>query len=233
VVATRRIRMPSILVSAAILCAPSLGLAQSPVWNGWARCELRIAVSGYTNNETHTWMISNVASNTPTNAGPGNWSVAGSGSLYRSDGVTSERAEWSIGGSSTGGRFIVQVSNGVATIRPVHAQLTQSNGKVGYAQQSISGQPRTPTTLSGTAWEWIFPTVQGPAGGQTISGSSVSTFTPPWGYQQPYGSTMSVNCQWTFADGSMPTPPPVVNPPPVPIPPTQQPPQQPAPNADS
>jgi hypothetical protein len=102
---------------------------------------------------------------------------------------------------------------------------------VGYTQQSISGNPRSPTTISATAWEWPFPVVQGPSSGQTIAGSSVTTGTDPWGVQQPFGSTRTASCQWSFADGSVPPPPPPVSAPPPPVPPTQPPPGQPPPPA--
>jgi len=226
VVTSRRHWIPCILAALA-LGAPTLAMAQS--WNGWARCELQNTGSGYSNTETHTWIVRNVASNSPSQAGTGGWAVAGQGSLYKSDGVTSERAEWSIGGASPAGRFIVQVSGGMATIRPVHSQLTAPGARVGYTQQTISGSARSPVTFAGTAWEWPFPNVQGSASGQTISGSSSATSAAAWSYQQPYGSVTNVNCQWLFANGSIPPDPPAVNPPQPPQPPgtTTQPPARP------
>lgn len=206
----------------ALLCAlaASSGMAQAASWNGWARCRVEITGTGYNNIETHTWMVSNVRSNSPTDYGPGNWTQVGSGTANRGNSAQSEHVEWAINSSSADGRFVVQVNNGMATIRPVHAQLTQAHGITGYGQLTIAGSgPQRPALIDGTQWEYPFPVVTGNATGTTLQGTSSLPVNGAWGYQQASGSNAVANCEWNFANGSVPAPPP-----PVPVTPTPMPP---------
>src|SRR5262249_5132570 len=142
----------------------------SAAWSGWARCEIDVQGPGYVNRETHTWFVVNA---TPATPGSGSWSAAGAGKLDQGNPAqTSQHAEWSINANvATGTRFGVLASSGVVEIRPLHAQLRQSHGILGYVQQTISNSPRTPTPIDATEYDWGFPTVKGPLGNPTLIGS--------------------------------------------------------------
>src|SRR5688572_5866822 len=86
--------------------AASLALAQIPdvargqqstaPWAGWARCQITVQGPGYTDRQTHTWTI---AEGAPTVQGAfhvyaGTWSVVGAGSLSRTQGTQTLRAQW-------------------------------------------------------------------------------------------------------------------------------------------
>lgn len=214
--------MQLLIISMAV--APMLALrpatAEAAGWSGWARCDLDIRGPGYENKETHTWFVSDAVGNSAATHGTGRWNVSGRGQLRTSDGTTSMRAEWDVNGTSiSGGRFVAVIANGMVSIKPFHAQLRQQSGIVGYTQQTISGKPRSPTTWAATAYEWNFPIIRGPATSQTIVGFGPGTPAPGWGSMRVPGSTMTVSCNWSFANGSTPAPPPTVAVTAVPIPP--------------
>jgi hypothetical protein len=209
----------SVVASIVALLALAPGAAHAAGWSGWARCVLDIGGPGYQNKETHTWFVSNVTGNTVATQGSGTWSAAGSGSLDEgSPQSTSQHAEWAISaGPINGGRFGVSVNNGMVSIRPYHSQLGQPNGISGYAQQTINYHLRSPSPINATEFEWAFPTVEGPATSQTIIGSGAGIPHPGWGLMRTSTSTMTVSCQWSFANGAIPDPPSPVNPTPAPV----------------
>ena len=189
-------------------------------WSGWARCDIDIQGPGYTNKETHTWFVVNAS---PTVAGSGSWNAVGRGVLDQGNPAqTSQHAEWSINASdANGARYGVIVGGGTVEIRPLHAQLRQSNAINGYVQQTISNSPRTPTPIAATQYEWAFPVARGTLGNPTIAGNFTRTVTNGWGTMKPSGAVTTESCTWSFADGSTPPPPPQVMAPPPPVPPGQ------------
>lgn len=230
-------RAPLLITS--MIALPMLALlalgptsAQAAVWNGWARCEITTGGSGYQQTDTHTWFVSNASGNTAGTLGSGSWQSAGRGNIRQGDpSQTLMVGEWAINGMSLSAQFSVTTTGGVVTIRSAHTTLKTSGGIVGYVQQTINNSARTPSPISATAWEWPFPLVQGSATGNTIAGTSSGNHTGiGWGYMQASGSTIASSCQWMFADGSIPNPPPTIPPEPPPVlPGTQPPPQQPPP----
>lgn len=217
-------KKPNALTAVAIaLSASALGPTHADAaWSGWARCEIDIRGPGYTDNETHTWFVSNASPATP---GSGSWSAAGGGSLDQGNPAqTSQHGAWSIGANvANGARYGVIVNPGTLEIRPLHAQLRQSNGINGYVQQTIGNAPRTPTPISVTEYEWGFPLVRGPSGHPTLTGASTSSPKIGWGPMQASGSVVTARCSWSLADGNVPPPPPPVTAPPAPTPPGRQP----------
>jgi hypothetical protein len=215
-----RARLAGLFVLAALVL-PALrpAMAQSG-WSGWARCVINIGGAGYTDTETHTWMVSNA---TAAGSAPGNWTAVGSGEYHVDDGTTRMDVAFSINPGSTvnsGGQFRAMVQNGVVRVFPHHAQLRLTGAIQGYVLQTISGNQRTPTPLAGTQYEWQFPLVQGPATSTTLSGSSTGGNQPGWGTMRPAAAALSSSCTWLFALGSQPPPPPPVAASPVPQPPS-------------
>jgi hypothetical protein len=213
-----RTRLAGLFVLAALVL-PALRPVMAQGWSGWARCVINIGGAGYTNTETHTWMVSNA---TAAGNAPGNWTAVGSGEYHVDDGTTRMDVAFSINPGSTvksGGQFRALVQNGAVRIFPHHAQLSLTGAIQGYVMQTISGQQRAPTPLAGTQYEWGFPLVQGPATSTTLSGSSTGGNLPGWGTMRPAAAALSSSCNWQFALGSQPLPPPPVPASPVPQPP--------------
>jgi len=208
------------LVALLLLAALTPAGAQAAGWSGWARCELNIVGPGYENRETHTWEIRDVTGNTPAMWGTSQWSVSGRGGLDAGNPQSSAtHARWSVNANALpGGRFGLITNGGVISIRPFHSQLGQSGGIAGYSQQIVNNSPRTPMTISATAYEWTFPSIEGAANSQTLSGSAPGVPAPGWGYMRASGSTMTAMCSWSLANGSVPASPPSVAPEPVPVP---------------
>ncbi|NJO12225.1 MAG: hypothetical protein HC872_00735 [Gammaproteobacteria bacterium] len=241
---TKQLLVTSMVVSALALLAVRPASAQAAGWSGWARCEVNTQGPGYEQKDTHTWFVNGARGSTTATQGTGSWQVVGKGNLSQGNPAqTAMRAAWAINGGSTPAsdvRFgVVTVATGQVAIRRFHSQLGTQGAVVGYVQQIISNSPRTPTTISGTVWEWQFPTVQGSATGQTIAGTSSTTHPGiGWGYMQASGSTITSTCSWQFGNGYAPSPPPAIalepppdpsgsQPPPSPPPPPSQPPADP------
>ena len=206
------------VVAAALIVVALEPTSADAAWSGWARCEIDVRGPGYSNRETHTWLVTNAS---PAMPGSGSWSAVGSGTLNQGNPAqTSQHGEWSIGASvANGARYGVIVNPGTLEIRPLHAQLRQSNGINGYVQQTIGNSPRTPTTISATEYEWGFPLVRGPIGHPTLTGTSTDNPNIGWGTMQASGSAIIARCSWSLADGSVPPPPPPVMAPAPPVPP--------------
>jgi hypothetical protein len=69
-------------------------------WAGWARCQINVSSPGYSDQQTHTWMITGGA---PAVEGAfrvyqGTWSVVGGGSLQRTQGGQTLKAQWATNG---------------------------------------------------------------------------------------------------------------------------------------
>jgi len=204
--------------------------AEAAVWNGWARCEITTRGPGYEQIDTHTWIVNGASGNTPATFGTGSWQASGKGNINQGNPAqTSMRGEWAINGMAAAptAKFMAVVNGATVSIRPAHSQLRTTGGIVGYVQQTINNSPRSPTTISGTTWEWQLPNIQGSATGQTLIGTSSGTHPIGWAYMQASGSTVASACQWSLGNGFFPPPPPPVSPVPPPPPPGSSPPPPP------
>jgi len=78
------------------MCAAQQSSASNGPWSGWARCQINVSGQGYSDQQTHTWMITG---GTPTVTGafrvyPATWSVVGGGSLQHTQGSQTLVAQW-------------------------------------------------------------------------------------------------------------------------------------------
>jgi hypothetical protein len=215
--------------------APPRALAQatpSPTvgWAGWARCDVTVRGAAYAHQETHSWTMGG----TPTSQGafrvyPGKWSVAGSGSLQRTQGTQSLDAQWvtNVAATSAPLAVFVRASDGAMFIQARHAQLRARDAVQGYQQQTINGKKQTPATIGLEAFEWPFPVVSvtpprkvaGVLQPGTANGSATKPTTGSVGPMQPAGSQGTSACSWQFGQGSAaPAPPAPVAAQAVPVP---------------
>lgn len=192
----------------------SAQVASQAAWAGWAQCVINTQGPGYGNQQTQTWTTTG---GTPTAQGafrmhPATWSVAGSGSLQRTQGNQSLEAQWTtnVGGVSAPISVVVRASDGRLLIRAGHAQLRQAGAIVGTQTQKVSGTPTSVTAISAEAFEWGFPAIEDSAGAIRTQGSSSGNVAGSFGVMQPAGSTTSATCSWDFARGAAPSPVPQV-----------------------
>ena len=193
----------------------SASSAQAPApasWAGWARCQIDVQGPGYADQQIHTWTITGGA---PTVEGAfrvyaGTWTVVGGGSLHRTQGSQSLRAEWATNGAAMNAPIavFVRASDGRMLIQARHPQLRAAGAIQGYQQVTIDGVPQTPGALAAEAFEWTFPLVDAPSTSMTAAGSSSPAVSGSVGLMQPAGSTVRTSCSWQFGQGSAaPAPP--------------------------
>ena len=215
-----------------VALAASLALAQfstgtfaqqaaPAAWAGWARCQINVQGPGYTDQQTHTWTI---AGGAPTAQGafqiyPGTWSVVGGGSLSRSQGTQTLRAQWATNAPDISAPIavFVRASDNRMFIQARHAQLRSAAAIQGFQQVTINGMPQTPGKIDAAAFEWAFPVIAvsapiPPDRNATASGSSTSPVTGSVGLMQPAGSQATASCTWQFGQGSAAPAPPPTNP---------------------
>jgi hypothetical protein len=205
-----------LVVITVILFAPAaLARAQAPStlgWTGWARCQLTVQGPGYSDQQTHTWML---AGSPPTVEGAfrvyaATWTVVGRGSLQRTQGTQTLRAEWATNGPATSAPIavFVRASDGRMLIQARHAQLRAAGAIQGYQQLTIDGMPQTPGAIAVEAFEWAFPLIEVPSMGNTATGSTSQAVNGSVGPMQPAGSQATAACTWQFGQGAAAAAPP-------------------------
>ena len=196
-------------------------------WAGWARCQLDVTGSGYSDSQTQTWTISGGA---PTVKGafriyPGTWSVVGGGKLEKTEGKQTLKAEWATNTPDKSGPIavFVRASDRKMFIQARHSQLRGTSGIQGYQQLTIDGKAQKPANIDAETFEWQFPEVAvyrpNPTAPLMASGSSNPVAKGSIGFMQPGGSQAKVSCTWSFSGGAAPEAPPPVIVPSVPKPP--------------
>jgi hypothetical protein len=223
---TLLVLVSSVLIALASTAAAQQSAYQGP-WGGWARCEINVSGQGYSDHQTHTWTISSSAS---TVSGafrvyPATWSVAGSGSVQRSQGNQSLMAQWATSAQNLSAPLavFVRASDRQMFIQARHTQTRAPGAVSGYQQVTIDGKPQKPGTISAEAFEWAFPVVEvsrpRPADPATANGSSTPLVNGKVGYMQPAGTQATASCTWQFGEGpAAPAPPPAVASQPTPTP---------------
>jgi hypothetical protein len=198
---------------------------QAP-WAGWARCQINVSGPGYSDQQTHTWMITG---GTPTVQGafrlyPGTWSVVGRGSLQRTQGRQTLVAQWATNGPSRSAPIavFVRASDKRMFLQARHAQLRSAAAIQGYQQLIIDGKPQTPGKIAAEAFEWAFPQAEvsrpNPNANLIANGSSTPVVNGSVGLMRPAGSQATASCTWQFSQGAAPAPPPALTAQPIPIP---------------
>jgi hypothetical protein len=213
-----------------VTLAASLALGQVPdvaqgqqttaAWAGWARCQISVRGPGYTDQQTHTWTLTGGA---PTVQGAfhvyaGTWAVVGGGSLSRSQGTQTLRAQWATNTPAVSAPIavFVRASDNRMFIQARHAQLRSAAAIQGFQQVTINGVPQAPGRISGEAFEWAFPVIAvsapvAPDTNATATGSSTPLVNGSVGPMQPAGSQGTASCTWQFGQGSAaPAPPPTL-----------------------
>lgn len=220
----------AVLIALASLAAAQQTAAQAP-WGGWARCQINVSGQGYSDQQTHTWTIS---SSTSTVSGafrvyPATWSVAGNGSVQRTQGNQSLMAQWATSAQNLSAPLavFVRASDGRMFIQARHTQTRAPGSVSGYQQLTIDGKPQKPGTISAEAFEWAFPVVEvarpKPGDPATANGSSTPLVNGKVGFMQPAGTQATASCTWQFGQGSAaPAPPPAVATQSTPTPPGSQ-----------
>jgi hypothetical protein len=214
-----------VTLAASLALAPfsSGAFAQQAVpaaWAGWARCQITVQGSGYTDQQTHTWTI---AGGAPTAQGAfqiyaGTWSVLGGGSLSRTQGTQTLMAQWATNGPNISAPIavFVRAADNRMFIQARHAQLRGAAAIQGYQQLTIDGKPQTPGKIAAEAFEWAFPVIAvsapvPPAANATAIGSSTLPVNGSVGPMQPVGAQATAACTWQFGQGSAaPAPPPTL-----------------------
>jgi hypothetical protein len=138
------------------------------------------------------------------------WSVTGKGSLEKTEGQQTLKAQWTtnVPGMSAPIAVLIRASDGKRLIKSWHAQLRGRGAVSGSQQLTIDGKPQTPATISLEAFEWAFPAAEAPATSTTISGSNSPEVTGSVGPMQPAGSQSTASCTWSFGRSSAPPLPP-------------------------
>src|SRR5690242_15433980 len=154
---------------ALLMCCALPAVAQRPKpstapWSGWARCEINVNGQGYSDQQTHTWIITGSKS---TVSGafrvyPATWSVIGGGSLQQTKGNQTLMAQWSTTAQNISAPLavVVRASDKRMFIQARHAQLRARNAINGYQQLTTDGKPQTPGKIAAEAFEWAFPVVE-------------------------------------------------------------------------
>ncbi|MGC2195735.1 MAG: hypothetical protein WA628_13740 [Terriglobales bacterium] len=196
------------------LAATALGQTKPPAvdatWSGGAQCQIDVQGPGYAHHETHTWMLSGAQ---PTRQGAmrvyaGTWSVSGQGSLQRTQGTQTLKAQWTTNASLSQApvAVFVRASDRKLIIKSWHAQLRSPGGVTGSQQVSINGVVQSPEgVISLEAFEWAFPAVEDVASSASISGSSTKATNGAVGPMQPGGSHGTAACTWQFLKKSRPS----------------------------
>ncbi len=204
----------------AVFVAAARGTAPAqPSWSGWARCQISVSGQGYTDQQTHTWMLNG---GTPTVTGafrvyPATWSVVGGGSLQRTQGNQTLTAQWATTAENLSAPLavFVRASDGRMFIQARHAQVRSPRSVNGYQQLTIDGKPQFPGNIAAEAFEWSFPVVEvsrpKPGANATANGSSTPLVNGKVGIMQPAGTQATASCNWQFGEGTAtPAAPPTV-----------------------
>lgn len=112
-----------------------------PLWAGWIRCVVTAQAPGYTDQQTHTWIMSGGA---PRVEGvftiyPATWSVVGSGSLQRTSQTSTTTGQWVINGQNPNAPVAVRGANGPVFFSLRHGQLRAAGGITGYRRDIVDG----------------------------------------------------------------------------------------------
>ena len=175
-------------------------------WSGSAKCEVAITGAGYTDQQTQVWTMTGAA---PTKSGafnvyPGTWTVTGRGSLVRTQGSQTLRADWqrNVSAMSAPLSVVTRASDGAVLIVTGHAQLRAKDGIAGNQETSVDGRPTTRKAFAVEAFEWAFPSMQGAARSTHLSGQKSDAPPGSFGPMQPAGASVRVNCTWDFQQAS-------------------------------
>jgi hypothetical protein len=200
------------LIATVDLAGAQQSAAPQAPWAGWARCQINVSGPGYSDQQTHTWMITG---GTPAVEGAfrvyqGTWSVVGGGSLQRTQGSQTLMAQWATNGPSRSAPIavFVRASDKRMFLQARHAQLRSAAAIQGYQQLIIDGKPQTPGKIGAEAFEWKFPEVAvsrpDPNANLIANGSSTPVVNGSVGLMQPGGSQATASCTWQFSQGAAP-----------------------------
>ena len=185
---------------------PSLPQTHSPAdgpWSGSAQCQITVQGNGYSDVQTHSWAITSGA---PTTQGAirlfaSTWSVTGGGSLQRTQGNQTLKAQWETSAQSSGAPIsvFVRASDGRLLIKSGHAQLRTKGGITGSQQLFENGKPKPSSKISAEAFEWQLPVAEDNSTATNIQGSNQQEIKASVGLMQPAGSKVIASCTWSFS----------------------------------
>jgi hypothetical protein len=176
-------------------------------WNGWARCDVDVTAAGYSDRQSHVWVV---PATSPVSQGAvrvhaATWSASGSGSLRRTQGSQTLDAQWTtaVPAMDAPFAFTVRASDGRLLIKPWHAQRRVRGAISGSQQLTIDGKPQRPVPIALEAFEWGFPAIEADTGTTRLAGSSAPPVTGSVAPMQPAGARSTASCSWAFARGSV------------------------------
>ena len=195
-----------IFVVAIALGTPAF--AQSPPTDqlsGWAQCVLNVRSPSYSDQQTHTWTLTG---GPPTTVGAfqvyaATWSVAGAGSLQRTNGATTDSATWTttVPPMSAPIQVRTRVSDGKLVINSAHSQLRLNGAAFGTEQLTTDGKTQSVPFVA-PAYEWAVPLVEDVATATTISGSNSMNVSGAVGPRQGADAVVTALCSWSFGRGT-------------------------------
>jgi len=179
----------------------TLSPADGP-WSGSAQCQVNVQGPGYSDQQTHSWTV---AGSSPTPQGAirlfaGTWSVTGNGSLQRTQGNQTLKAQWTTTGQNAAAPISVflRASDGRLLIKLGHAQLRYKDGINGTQQVYVNGRLTSSKTMALEAFEWQLPLAEDSSTATTIHGSTQQEIKASVGPMQPAGSRVTSSCSWQF-----------------------------------
>jgi len=197
----------------AVIFVVAIGLgtpafAQTPPTDqlsGWAQCVLDVRGSGYSDQQTHTWVLTG---GPPTLRGAfkvyaATWSVTGSGSLQRSNGTTSSSATWTttVPPMSAPIQMVIRASDGRLLINSAHSQLRLNGAAFGTEQYTTDGKTQSVPFVA-AAYEWAPPAVEDAPTATLISGSNSMHVSGSVAPRQSADSVVTASCTWSFGRGT-------------------------------
>ncbi|HTI41406.1 MAG TPA: hypothetical protein VL693_06240 [Vicinamibacterales bacterium] len=202
----------SCVLAMEVVSAQTRTAADGP-WVGWVRCEISAQGAGYTDRQTHTWVMTGGA---PRIDGafrvyPATWSVVGGGSLQpRTQPASNVTGQWTTNGESSNAPIAVWMRGDgriVFTLR--HEQIRVPNGFAGFRSFAVDGKQGPSQAIAAQTEEYRFqPIDDAPAnsisGSTTLSVPSSNAYAP---VPQP-GSTATASCSWQFVQSATPIAPP-------------------------
>jgi hypothetical protein len=161
---------------------------------------------GYRDQQTHKWRTTGAA---PTKSGafdiyPGTWSVTGGGSLERTEGSQTLRAEWkrNVAEMPAPISVVVRASDGAILISAGHTQLRAKDAVTGIQEVRVEGKVTSHVPIGLEAFEYAFPSSQAAARSPHVTGDRSDSPTGSFGPMQPAGSKVEVRCLWDFQRGA-------------------------------
>jgi len=196
-------------IASASLSVP--GFSQSKaLWSGSVECTVTEQDQTYQRQEVQTWAITGAA---PTQQGamqvyPATWSDTGAGQLLRAQAAQTNYTAWQSGAQGAASIAVfIRASDGRLIISTKNARQSVYGGISATRQITANGVAQTPTPISQTVFEWMFPHIEADASATVVDGSAQSPSEAlSADFIHTYGTTAPLAaCRWHFTKGGAQT----------------------------